>query len=91
MSAEKAPNVWVPVCCARVMRFNIFGRMEEGAFGALTCRICGRNITLEQENAENLHAYGERASVVSVIGTPRPPTDDRRKPAAEVGSDDPTL
>jgi hypothetical protein len=91
MSAEKTPNVWVPVCCQRVMRYNIFGRMEAGAFAALTCRICGRNITLEQESSENLHAYGERASILSVIGTPRPPTDDRRKVASDVGSDEPTL
>jgi hypothetical protein len=87
---EKPPMVWVPVCCGRVMRYNVFGRADGGAFATLSCRICARNITLEQENPENLKEYGERATVVQVIGAPRPPTEDRAK-VHEAGTNEPTL
>jgi len=90
MAAEKAP-LWVPVCCGRVMRYNVFGREDGGAFATLGCRICARNITLEPENPEKVKEYGERAAVVQMIGSPRPPTEDRSKPAAEGGTNEPTL
>jgi hypothetical protein len=90
MAAEKAATVWLPVCCARVMRYNVFGREDGGAFGTLGCRICGRSITLEQENAENVREYGERATVVQLIGAPRPPTEDRTK-VNDAGTNEPTL
>jgi hypothetical protein len=91
MAVEKAPTVWVPVCCGRVMRYNVFGRADGGAFGTLGCRICGRNITLEQENPENVKEYGERAGVIQIIGSPRPPTEDRSKPESDPGKNEPTL
>jgi hypothetical protein len=91
MSGEKAPLVWVPVCCGRVMRYNVFGREDGGAFATLGCRICARSITLEQENVEKLMEYGERASVVQMIGSPRPPTEDRTKTVGEAGTNEPTL
>lgn len=91
MAAEKGPSVWVPVCCERVMRYNVFGRQDGGAFGTLGCRICGRSITLEPESAENVHAYGERAAVIQMIGSPRPPTEDRTKPVSDGGTEEPTL
>ena len=91
MAAEKAPMVWVPVCCGRVMRYNVFGRADGGAFATLGCRICARSITLEQENPEKLMEYGERASVVQLIGSPRPPTEDRTKSVLDGGTNEPTL
>ncbi len=91
MAAEKGPMVWVPVCCGRVMRYNVFGREDGGAFGTLGCRICARSITLEQESLENVKDYGERAALVQMIGSPRPPTEDRSKPVPDGGTNDPTL
>lgn len=93
MTGEKAATVWVPVCCARVMRYNVYGRADGAAFGTLGCRICGRSITLEAESAEKVKEYGERASVVQVIGSPRPPTEERGKAEGGDGgaTNDPTL
>jgi hypothetical protein len=90
MAMEKAPMLWVPVCCGRVMRYNVFGREDGGAFATLGCRICARNITLEQESVEKLLEYGERASIVQIIGAPRPPTEERSK-AGDPGTNEPTL
>ena len=90
MTVDKGSTVWVPICCGRVMRYNLFGREDGGAFGTLGCRICARNITLEPESAEKVKDYGERAAVVQVIGSPRPPTEDRGK-SAEPGTNEPTL
>jgi hypothetical protein len=91
MAVEKTPTVWLPVCCGRVMRYNVFGREDGGAFGTLGCRICGRSITLEQESAEKVKDYGERAAVIQLIGSPRPPTEDRSKPEGDGGKNEPTL
>jgi hypothetical protein len=91
MAAEKTPPVWVPVCCGRVMRYNVFGRAEGGAFATLGCRICARSITLEQEDVEKVKDYGERAAVIQMIGSPRPPTEDRTKTVADGGTNEPTL
>jgi hypothetical protein len=88
---EKAPMVWVPVCCERVMRYNVFGREDGGAFATMRCQVCAKSFTFEQEIAENLKNYGERASVISLIGTPRPPTEDRTKTGKDSGTNDPTL
>jgi hypothetical protein len=35
--------------------------------------------------------YGERAAVISLIGSPRPPTEDRTKLVSDPGTSDPTL
>jgi hypothetical protein len=91
MTADKGATVWVPICCGRVMRYNVFGRQDGGAFGTLGCRICARSITLEPENAENVHEYGERAAVMQMIGSPRPPTEERTKAAGDGGTNEPTL
>jgi hypothetical protein len=88
---DKAPMVWVPVCCGRVMRYNVYGRENGGAFATLGCLVCARNITLEQETLEKVKEYGERAAVISLIGSPRPPTEDRTKPVGDAGTSDPTL
>jgi hypothetical protein len=73
------------------MQYNVYGRTEIGAFGTLGCRICGRSITLEPESVEKVKEYGERAGVIQVIGSPRPPTEGRTKAARDAGTNDPTL
>jgi hypothetical protein len=91
MTGDKAPSVWVPICCGRVMRYNVFGRGDGGAFATLGCQICARSITLEHEDAEKLKEYGERATIIQMIGSPRPPTQDRTKNTPDGGTNEPTL
>ena len=89
MSLEQSPKVWVPVCCGRVMRHNTFLQKDGGGYGALVCTICSKNITLEPEPLANVSVYGEGSRVLSVLASPKPPNDDRRK--ASAGVDDRTL
>lgn len=89
MTPDKPSTVWVPVCCGRVMRCNMFRQADGGAYAALLCTVCNKNITLEQESAST-NAYGEGSSILSLVGSPKPPKTERRK-AGYLGSDDPTL
>ena len=90
MTPDTTSAVWVPVCCGRVMRCNMFRLPDGGAYAALVCTICNKNITLEQEPlaADN---YGEGSNVLSLLGSPKPPPTDRRKSARDVSLDEPTL
>jgi hypothetical protein len=89
--AENSPGVWVPVCCGRVMRYNTFRQPGGGMYGALVCTICSKNVVLEQEPLSSVDAYGEGSSVLNVLGSPKPPKTERRKPTGGTGSDEPTL
>jgi hypothetical protein len=91
MAPDKAPTMWVPVCCARVMRCNMFRQPDGGAYAALVCATCNKTITLEQEPAASAESLGEGSSVLSLIGSPKPPKTERRKPISNGGGDDPTL
>lgn len=87
-------SVWVPVCCGRVMRFNTFKNPDGSAYGALVCGFCSKNVILEQEPAANVATYGEGAAQIGLVGSPKPPKDDRRKArarSADPASDDRTL
>lgn len=91
MASEKASTMWVPVCCGRVMRCNMFRQADGGTYAALVCTMCNKNITLEQEPLESANSFGEGSSVLSLLGSPKPPKTDRRKAFSEAGPDDPTL
>jgi hypothetical protein len=73
------------------MRFNMFGRPESVAYAALVCTICNKNIALEQEPLAAANSFGEGSTVLSLIGSPKPPKTDRKKSLPEAGPDDPTL
>jgi hypothetical protein len=76
------------------MRYNTFRQPEGGAYGALVCTVCSKNIHLEQEPATAVKAYGEGATVLSVVGSPRPPNVERRKnrdAVSNAGSDERTI
>lgn len=86
--------VWVPVCCGRVMRFNLFKNPDGSSYGALLCGFCSKNVILEQEPAVTSASHGEGASVIGVVGAPKPTKEDRRKSrarSADPGADDRTL
>jgi hypothetical protein len=89
MTPEQSSNVWIPVCCGRVMRHNMFLQKDGAGYGALVCTVCSKNITLEPEPLSNVSTYGEGSRVLSLLGSPKPPKDDRRKESATF--DDRTL
>lgn len=91
MAADQASPMWVPVCCGRVMRCNMFRQADGGSYAALVCSVCNKTITLEQEPRADANSLGEGSKVFSLIGSPKPPNTDRRKPYTEAGPDDPTL
>ncbi|HUJ31533.1 MAG TPA: hypothetical protein VLY23_09655 [Candidatus Acidoferrum sp.] len=91
MTPDATSTVWVPVCCGRVMRCNMFRQADGGAYAALVCTVCNKNITLERESLAAANSYGEGSSVLSLVGSPKPPKADRRKTISDIGSDEPTL
>lgn len=91
MAPDNTPNVWIPVCCGRVMRSNMFRQPDGGAYAALVCTVCSKNIVLEQEPLAAVHSYGEGSSVLGLLSAPKPPKTDRRRTVSDVGSDEPTL
>ncbi|MGH9745769.1 MAG: hypothetical protein ACRD59_06625 [Candidatus Acidiferrales bacterium] len=91
MAADEASTLWVPVCCGRVMRCNMFRQADGKGYAALVCSTCNKNITLEQEPLSAAKSFGEGSNVYSLIGSPKPPKTDRKKSFAESGPDDPTL
>ena len=91
MAGDKGSTMWVPVCCNRVMRCNMFRQADGRAYAALVCTVCSKNITLEQEPPEAANNFGEGSSILSVIGSPKPPKTERKKWFTEGGPDDPTL
>ena len=91
MAADRATTMWVPVCCGRVMRCNSFRLPDGGAYAVLVCSQCNKNVTLEQEPLAPASSFGEGSSLMSVVGSPRPPAKERKKPPKEAGPDDPTL
>ncbi len=91
MVADNASTMWVPVCCGRIMRCNMFREADSGAYAALVCTVCNKNITLEQEPVAAANSFGEGSAVLKLLGSPKPPKSERKKPVTETGSDDPTL
>lgn len=91
MTPDEPSSVWVPVCCGRVMRCNMFRQADGGSYAALVCTSCNKNITLEQEPLAEGNSYGEGWHILSLLGSPKPPKTERRKSGSEVGPDEPTL
>ena len=91
MAADDSSKIWVPVCCGRVMRCNMFRQADGGTYAALVCSVCNKNITLEQESRAAADKFGEGSNVLSLMGSPKPPKTERKKSFAEAGPDDPTL
>jgi hypothetical protein len=94
MSPDQDAKIWVPTCCNQVMRFNLFGQRDGGAYGAFVCTVCSKNITLEQESLAKVNNYGAGTSVLSVVASPRPPKEERRSNRSaddDATTDEPTL
>ena len=91
MAADDSSKIWVPICCGRVMRCNMFRQADGGTYAALVCSVCNKNITLEEESRAAADKFGEGSNILSLMGSPKPPKTERKKSFAEAGSDDPTL
>jgi hypothetical protein len=73
------------------MRFNMFVQQGGLAYGALVCPVCNKNVTFELEHRADLSAYGEGSRVLNMLGSPKPPTAPREKPAGDSAVNDQTL
>ena len=91
MSSVQTPNLWVPVCCERIMRYNLFLQGDGSAYGSLVCTVCSKNVTFELDHDADLSAYGEGSRVLRMLGSPKPPNVERRKPEGDAGMSDKTL
>jgi hypothetical protein len=74
-----------------MMRCNMFRQGDGGAYAALVCTVCNKNITLEPEPLAAASTFGEGSNVLSLIGSPKPPNTERKKSFTDTGPDDPTL
>ena len=68
----------------------MFGQADGGAYAALVCAVCNKNITLEQEPLDAADNFGEGSNILSLIGSPKPPEAERKKSFSEAGPDEPT-
>ncbi len=91
MDTPKATNVWIPVCCERVMRYNVFLQKDGPAYGSMVCTTCNKNITFELEPLTDVASYGEGARVLNFLGSPKPPKTERRRADADSAASDLTL
>jgi hypothetical protein len=91
LSTTQTPNLWVPVCCERVMRYNIFVQQGGTAYGALVCSVCNKNVTFELEHQADVSMYGEGSRVLSMLGSPKPPNVERKKLDRDAALNDQTL
>jgi hypothetical protein len=91
LGTTQTPNLWIPVCCERVMRFNMFAPQGGAAYGALVCSVCNKNVTFELEPQADLSMYGEGARVLNMLGAPKPPNVERKKLDGDAALNDKTL
>lgn len=91
MNPTQTANLWIPVCCERVMRYNVFVQKDGTAYGALVCTLCNKNVSFELEHQADLSAYGEGARVLNMLGSPKPPKEERKKVDGDAALNDQTL
>lgn len=73
------------------MRFNIFVQKNGTAYGSLVCTVCNKSVSYDLEHNPELSAYGEGAKVISMLASPRPPKDERKRIDEDAASKDLTL
>jgi hypothetical protein len=91
LSTTQTPNLWIPVCCERVMRYNVFVQQGGTAYGALVCSVCNKNVTFELEPQADVSNYGEGSRVLNMLGSPKPPNVERKKLDRDAALNDQTL
>lgn len=73
------------------MRYNVFIQKSGTAYGSLVCTVCNKSVSFELEHQANLTAYGASARVINILGSPKPPTEVRRKVDEDAALNDKTL
>jgi hypothetical protein len=91
LDTTKTTNLWIPVCCERVMRFNMFVQKTGTVYGSLVCTVCNKSVSYELEHDPDLSGYGDGAKAVSMLGSPKPPKDVRRRVDEDEALNDQTL
>jgi len=91
LRATQTPNLWVPTCCERVMRYNMFVRQGGSTYGVLVCSVCNKSVTFELDHQADVSKYGEGSRVLNVVGSPKPPNVEQKKRNADATLSDETL
>jgi hypothetical protein len=91
LDPTKTANLWIPVCCERVMRFNIFVQKNATVYGSLVCTVCNKSVAYELEHQVDLASYGDGARALNMLGSPKPPKEVRRKLDEDAAMNDQTL
>jgi len=73
------------------MRYNIFVQKNGTPYGSLVCTICNKSVAFELEHHADVSAYGDGARALSILGSPKPPKDVRRKVDENAAMNDQTL
>jgi len=91
LDPTKTTNLWIPVCCERVMRFNMFVQKNGTVYGSLVCTVCNKNVSYELEHNPDLSVYGDGAKVISMLASPKPPKEERKRIDEDAATNDLTL
>lgn len=73
------------------MRFNMFVQKNGTVYGSLVCTVCNKSVAFELEHQADLPAYGEGARALTMLGSPKPPKEARRKVDEDAAMNDQTL
>jgi hypothetical protein len=73
------------------MRYNVFAPEGGAGYGVLVCPVCNKSVTFELEHQVDVSVYGEGSRALSMLGSPKPPNVERKKPAGDAELDDKTL
>jgi len=91
LDPTKTANLWIPVCCERVMRFNIFVQKSGTRYGSLVCTVCNKNVSYELEHSPDISGYGDGAKVLNMLASPKPPKEPRKRIDEDAATNDLTL
>ncbi|HVM74276.1 MAG TPA: hypothetical protein VMT75_01455 [Candidatus Saccharimonadales bacterium] len=73
------------------MRFNMFVQKNGTVYGSLVCMVCNKNVAYELEHNPDISVYGDGAKVISMLGSPKPPKEERKRVDEDAATNDLTL
>lgn len=73
------------------MRFNMFVQKNGTVYGSLVCTVCNKSVSYELEHNPDISAYGDGVKVISMLASPKPPKDERKRIDEDAASKDLTL